>query len=82
MRAEIYLEDAIPGPGIDVRFVYPDGYQRLSGAHQMSNKVRQILDAMVADGVLTALTDRETQGDLTAMDEDMAAMVVPAVLDK
>lgn len=60
MRAEIYIEDAEDGPGAHVCFVFPGGPPNPeSHAHQMANVIRQQLDKLARDGVLTAQTAGE-----------------------
>jgi hypothetical protein len=73
-RAEIYLEDSEQGPqgGAAVRFVFLEGFDPKSPAHQLANILRNLLDQMVESGDLTALTPREEQGDMSAANDDLA----------
>lgn len=69
-RAEIFLEDADDaGQGAAVRFMFPDGFDAKSPAHQLCNMLRQHLDDMAEAGELTALTEREEYGDMTAAND-------------
>jgi len=61
MRAEIYIEDA--EQGANVRFVFPDGFKAESAAHQLAQIIQAQLDALAANGTLTALTPLEQIGD-------------------
>ena len=57
-RAEIYIEDAEDGEGLDVRFAFLGGFGQDSGAHRMANMIRAYLDTVM---VTRAETPIETQ---------------------
>jgi len=46
-RAEIYIEDAEDGEGLDVRFAFINGFGKDSGAHKMANMIRAYLDQVM-----------------------------------
>lgn len=73
-RAEVFIEDAEPGApaGASVRFVFLEGFDAASPAHQLANILRAKLDEMTKAGELTALNERETQGDMLVADEELA----------
>lgn len=64
-RAEILLEDN--GEHADVRFLYPEGFNKDSPSHKMSLILRKLLDQH-----FQAITPREDHGDLTQMDLELA----------
>ena len=75
MRAEIYIEDCEElSAGANVRFVFVDGFNKASNAHQMANIIRKILDDMATRGELTALTDREDIGEMAEANAELAAL--------
>jgi len=53
VRAEIFIEDA--EQGANVRFVFSNGFNAKSPAHQLAQVLQAQLDALAAGGVLTAL---------------------------
>ena len=81
-HAEIYLED-VDGPqaGASVRFVFPKGFDAASPAHQLTNILRMKLDEMAQAGELTALTEREEHGDMSAANEQMQRLELVAADD-
>lgn len=75
-RAEVYFEDSEQGPqaGAAVRFVFLEGFDAASPAHQLANILRMKLDEMTQAGELTALTEREEQGDMGAANEALVEL--------
>lgn len=49
-RAEIYIEDA--EAGANVRFVFPDGFDAQSPAHQLAQIIKAQLDHLASEGKL------------------------------
>lgn len=83
-RAEIYLEDARSLgelTGANVRFVFPDGFNPESSAHQLANILRMKLDEMAKAGELTALSEREDHGDMSAANDAAGLQDRPAQLE-
>lgn len=76
-RAEIYIEDAEAGEqgGASVRFVFVEGFNAASSAHQLANILRFKLDEMTAAGDLTALDEPQEQGDMNAANDAKAELV-------
>lgn len=52
-RAEILIEDA--DAGANVRFMFPDGFQPASAAHQLAQIIQSQLDQLCAGGDLVNL---------------------------
>lgn len=71
-RAEILIEDVdLSQPGANVRFVFPEGFNPNSSAHQLANILRIKLDEMAKAGELTALDERTDEGDMSAADAEL-----------
>lgn len=72
-RAEVYLEDVeAPAAGANVRFVFSEGFNPESPAHQLANILRFKLDEMAKSGELQALDEPTSEGDLALANEELA----------
>lgn len=78
-RAEILIEDADGVEGANVRFNYPDAFDPTSKAHQLTNIIRLQLDHMVQFGALVPIGEQQSQGDLSAQQEQLAVMKTEGV---
>ena len=71
-HASINLEDR--DVGVDVRYVYAEGFDKASLAHQLTNVIRNFLDGLAANGDLEKLGDDKDFGDMADAKEQLAGI--------